>query len=180
MLFCLLCPTCNVKMRFVCCPNPLYLQISPYHLHVSIHLFQGTDAKEWKLVVQEIFRFLKADVACKTSRPLRYCVLYDPHPSQITPIGNLEGKKTLHLEDAILASYYHNEVGCLKPFLTVFLLLWIYRLCDFEQHLWLHVYWAFYGTCMRVLNNENATHGKFTPKYNAFMWNPIERYNTCP
>lgn len=103
-------------MRFVCCPNPLCLKISPYHLHVSVNLFQGTDAKEWKLVVQEIFRFLKADVACKTSRPLRYCVLYDPHPSEITPIGNLEGKKSLHLEDAILASYYHNEVGYLKFF----------------------------------------------------------------
>jgi hypothetical protein len=59
-------------------------------------------------VVQEILRFMKADSACETSRPLRYCLLYDPHPSLI--FHKIEGKRPLHLEDSILASYYHNEV----------------------------------------------------------------------
>ena len=75
--------------------------------------FQGIDAKEWKVVVQEIVRFMKADVACEISRPLRYSVLLDPHPSSIPTVDRLEGVKPLRLEDAILASYYHSEVSCL-------------------------------------------------------------------
>lgn len=72
---------------------------------------QGIDAKEWKVVVQEIIRFMKADAACEISRPLRYSVLLDPHPSSIPTVDRLDGAKPLRLEDAILASYYHSEVS---------------------------------------------------------------------
>lgn len=82
--------------------------------NVCCCFLQGTDAKEWKLVVQEIARFMKADAACETSRPLRYCILYDPHPSILCTIGELKGKRALRLEDAVLASYYHNEVRNLR------------------------------------------------------------------
>lgn len=61
-------------------------------------------------MVQEIGRFMKADGACETSRSLRYCLLYDPHPSIISSVHKVEGKKPLHLKDSILASYYHHEV----------------------------------------------------------------------
>jgi len=74
---------------------------------------QGIDAREWKVVVQEIIRFMKADAACEISRPLRYSVLLDPHPSSIPVVDRLEGAKPLRLEDAILASYYHSEVSSL-------------------------------------------------------------------
>lgn len=53
---------------------------------------------------------MRADSACDTSRPLRYCLVYDPHPSTFSQFQKIEVKKPLHLEDAILASYYHNEV----------------------------------------------------------------------
>ncbi len=76
---------------------------------------QGIEVKEWKLVMQEIVRFLKADAACDTSRPLRYSVLLDPQHSVLPAVEKLEGKKPLQLEDAILASYYHNEASDLGP-----------------------------------------------------------------
>ena len=63
------------------------------------------------MVVQEIIRFMKADAACEISRPLRYSVLLDPHPSSIPTVERLEGVKPLRLEDAILASFYHSEVS---------------------------------------------------------------------
>lgn len=74
---------------------------------------QGIDAKEWRVVVQEIVRFMKADAACDMSRPLRYSVLLDSHPSSIPVVEKLEGAKPLRLEDAILASYYHKEASSL-------------------------------------------------------------------
>lgn len=82
---------------------------------------EGTDAKDWKIVVQEILRFMKADSACETSRPLRYCLLYDPHPSNV--FHKIEGKRPLHLEDSILASYYHNEVKFSELTLDTFRML---------------------------------------------------------
>ncbi|KAJ7532686.1 hypothetical protein O6H91_13G014400 [Diphasiastrum complanatum] len=71
---------------------------------------QASDFKEWKATVQEIGRFMKADAPCENSRPLRYSTLLDSHPSSFPSIPKLEGKKQLKLQDAILASYYHNEV----------------------------------------------------------------------
>lgn len=72
--------------------------------------FQANDGKEWKRVGQDISRFLKADAACQNSRPLRYSVLLDPLPSSFPSVSRLGGRKPLHLKDAILVSYHHNEV----------------------------------------------------------------------
>lgn len=59
---------------------------------------------------------MKADAACELSRPLRYSVLLDSHPSSIPAVATMEDIKPLRLEDAILASYYHNEVSTLPWF----------------------------------------------------------------
>lgn len=72
--------------------------------------FQGNDSKEWKRVVQEISRFLKADSPFQNSRPLRYSVRLDQKPTLFPPVAGLGGGKPLKLKDAVLASYYHNEV----------------------------------------------------------------------
>lgn len=67
--------------------------------------------------MQEIMRFMKADAPCDTSRPLRYSVLLDP--AILPEVSSAESGKSLRLQDAILASYYHNEVvarilGCFE------------------------------------------------------------------
>lgn len=87
------------------------------------HTYQGADAKEWKVVVQEVIRFMKADAACELSRPLRYSVLLDSHPSSIPAVATMEDIKPLRLEDAILASYYHNEVKFSELSLDTFRML---------------------------------------------------------
>ncbi|BBN04326.1 hypothetical protein MPTK1_3g03670 [Marchantia polymorpha subsp. ruderalis] len=85
------------------------------------HSFQGNDSKEWKLVVQEIMRFMKADAPCDTSRPLRYSVLLDP--AILPEVSSAESGKSLRLQDAILASYYHNEVKFSELTLDTFRML---------------------------------------------------------
>ncbi|KAG6752009.1 hypothetical protein POTOM_044225 [Populus tomentosa] len=69
--------------------------------------FQETDFKEWKLVVQEISRFLKADTAFMNIRPLRYSLVLDLHPDSLPRAAT---RRSLKLRDAILSSYHHNEV----------------------------------------------------------------------
>lgn len=69
--------------------------------------FQETDFKEWKLVVQEISRFLKADTAFMNIRPLRYSLVLDLHPDSLPRVAT---RRSLKLRDAILSSYHHNEV----------------------------------------------------------------------
>ena len=71
---------------------------------------QDTDFKEWKLVVQEIVRFLKADTAFMNIRPLRYSLVLDPHPDVLPHVAAPVARKNLRLRDAILSSYHHNEV----------------------------------------------------------------------
>ncbi|KAL2634676.1 hypothetical protein R1flu_006155 [Riccia fluitans] len=87
------------------------------------HSFQGNDSKEWKLVMQEIMRFMKADAPCDTSRPLRYSVLLDQHPALLREVSSVETGKSLRLQDAILASYYHNEVKFSELTLDTFRML---------------------------------------------------------
>lgn len=72
--------------------------------------FQETDFREWKLVVQEIMKFLKADTAFMNIRPFRYSVVLEPHPDSLTPVPPTLTKRYLRLQDAILSSYNHNEV----------------------------------------------------------------------
>ncbi|KAL8253988.1 hypothetical protein R6Q59_032209 [Mikania micrantha] len=70
--------------------------------------FQDTDFKEWKLVIQEITKFLKVDTAFMNIRPLRYSLTLDLHPDSLPHAVNV--KRKLKLGDAILCSYHPNEV----------------------------------------------------------------------
>jgi len=78
---------------------------------------QDTDAKEWKRIVQEIIRFVKADTAFQNSRPLRYSVRLDLHPNSHPSVASLEGRQALKLRDVLLTSYHHNEVRRLSMLL---------------------------------------------------------------
>lgn len=69
---------------------------------------QDTDFREWKLVIQEIVKFLKADTGFMNIRPLRYSVVLDHHPDSLP--NALEAKRKLKLKDALLCSYHTNEV----------------------------------------------------------------------
>ncbi|KAL7593441.1 hypothetical protein Lser_V15G31854 [Lactuca serriola] len=70
--------------------------------------FQDTDFIEWKLVIQEITKFLKVDTALMNTRPLRYSLTLDVEPNSLPPVPNVI--RNLKLRDAILCSYHPNEV----------------------------------------------------------------------
>ncbi|XP_041000767.1 protein SCAI homolog [Juglans microcarpa x Juglans regia] len=85
--------------------------------------FQETDFKEWRLVVQEIVRFLKADTAFMNIRPLRYSLFVDPHPDSIPHLPPSIARRNLRLRDAILSSYHTNEVKFSELTLDTFRML---------------------------------------------------------
>ncbi|KAL6289538.1 hypothetical protein ACE6H2_007048 [Prunus campanulata] len=85
--------------------------------------FQETDFKEWKLVIQEIVRFLKADTAFMNIRPLRYSLVLDCHPDSLPHVSTSVAKRSLRLRDAILSSYHHNEVKFSELTLDTFRML---------------------------------------------------------
>ncbi|KAK9273801.1 hypothetical protein L1049_018611 [Liquidambar formosana] len=85
--------------------------------------FQETDFKEWKLVVQEIGKFLKADTAFMNIRPLRYSLVLEPHPDSLPHVAASVTKRNLRLRDAILSSYHHNEVKFSELTLDTFRML---------------------------------------------------------
>ncbi|KAF2292973.1 hypothetical protein GH714_034439 [Hevea brasiliensis] len=72
--------------------------------------FRETNFKEWKLVVQEIVRFLEVDTAFANTRPLRYCVLFDSRPTSHPYVARFHARKVLKFKDAVLTSYHRNEV----------------------------------------------------------------------
>ncbi|MED6110107.1 hypothetical protein PIB30_039916 [Stylosanthes scabra] len=72
--------------------------------------FQESDFKEWKLVLQEIVKFLKADTAFMNIRPLRYSLVLDPHPDTLPHVSAAITKRSLRLRDAVLSSFHQNEV----------------------------------------------------------------------
>lgn len=84
--------------------------------------FQESDFKEWKLVVQEIVRFLKADAAFMNIRPLRYSLLLDPHPDSFH-VSPSVARRNLRLRDVILSSYHNNEVKFSELTLDTFRML---------------------------------------------------------
>lgn len=59
-------------------------------------------------MVQEIIKFLKADTAFMNIRPLRYSLVLDLHPDLVPPVT--AARRKLKLRDALLTSYYPNEV----------------------------------------------------------------------
>jgi hypothetical protein len=71
---------------------------------------QESDYREWKHTAQEITRFLKADSPFMNMRPLRYSYAFDPPPDNLPAVPPTVKKRGLLLSDAILCSYYHNEV----------------------------------------------------------------------
>ncbi|KAI4353768.1 hypothetical protein L6164_002696 [Bauhinia variegata] len=85
--------------------------------------FQESDFKEWKLVVQEIVRFLKADTAFMNIRPLRYSLVLDPHPDTFPHVDASITKRNLRLRDAVLSSFHHNEVKFSELTLDTFRML---------------------------------------------------------
>ncbi|TXG66520.1 hypothetical protein EZV62_007795 [Acer yangbiense] len=85
--------------------------------------FQETDFKEWKLVVQEIVRFLKADTAFMNIRPSRYSPVLDMHPDALVHVSTSVTKRNLRLRDAILSSYHQNEVKFSELTLDAFRML---------------------------------------------------------
>ncbi|GMI68691.1 hypothetical protein like AT4G40050 [Hibiscus trionum] len=74
--------------------------------------FRETNFKEWKLVVQEIVRFMNADTnfTIPNTRPFRYCAMFDCHPNSVPYVARFHAKKVLKFRDAILMSYHRNEV----------------------------------------------------------------------
>nr|XP_011470551.1 PREDICTED: protein SCAI [Fragaria vesca subsp. vesca] len=85
--------------------------------------FQETDFKEWKLVIQEIVRFLKADTAFMNIRPLRYSIVLECHPDSLPQVSTLVVRRSLRLRDAMLSSYHHNEVKFSEITLDTFRML---------------------------------------------------------
>ncbi|KAK6775106.1 hypothetical protein RDI58_026107 [Solanum bulbocastanum] len=71
--------------------------------------FPGTNFKEWRLVVQEIVRFTRVHSPSPDARPLRYCALFDSHPSSRPYVARFHAKKVLKFRDALLTSYHKNE-----------------------------------------------------------------------
>lgn len=72
--------------------------------------FQEANFREWKLVVQEIVKFLKADTTFLNIRPLRYSLVLDPHPDSLPHVSTQNPKRSLRLRDAVLSSYHPNEI----------------------------------------------------------------------
>lgn len=70
-------------------------------------------------MVQEIIRFLKVDSSFMNMRPLRYSFVYDTHPDSVLNIVSCNGKRRLVLRDAILSSYYQNEVSSITTSILV-------------------------------------------------------------
>lgn len=71
--------------------------------------FPDTTFKEWKVVMQEMVRFMKVDAPFSNTRPLRYCAMFDSYPSSLPYVARFHAKKVLKLRDALLMSYHRNE-----------------------------------------------------------------------
>ncbi|XP_015696782.2 protein SCAI isoform X1 [Oryza brachyantha] len=84
---------------------------------------QEAEYKEWKHVVQEIARFLRADSLFMNMRPLRYSYAFDPAPDTLPTVPPTVKKRGLVLSDAMLCSYYHNEVKFTDITIDVFRML---------------------------------------------------------
>ncbi|KAL0378950.1 UNVERIFIED_CONTAM: protein SCAI [Sesamum radiatum] len=85
--------------------------------------FRETNFKEWKLVVQEIVRFTKADPAFMNARPLRYTAMFDSYPASLPYVARFHAKRLLKFRDALLTSYRKNEVKFAELTLDTFRML---------------------------------------------------------
>lgn len=78
--------------------------------YIRLSSQDSTNFREWKLVLQEIVRFTKADTAFTSVRPLRYCSLFDSDPTSLPYVARFHARKVLKFQDAVLTSYHKNEV----------------------------------------------------------------------
>ncbi|CAI7795354.1 unnamed protein product [Closterium sp. NIES-53] len=88
--------------------------------------FQAADAAEWKGVVHEAVRFLRADWPSDCPRPLRYSVLLDPPPGALPPVAALmlpTSPRALSLQEVVLTSFYPLEVKLSEVTLDAFRML---------------------------------------------------------
>ncbi|GMH00677.1 hypothetical protein Nepgr_002516 [Nepenthes gracilis] len=72
--------------------------------------YQEMNFREWKLMVQEINKFLKADTAFMNIRPLRYSLALDAQSDSLPHASASHVKRIFRLCDAILSSYHSYEV----------------------------------------------------------------------
>eukprot|EP00850_Spirogloea_muscicola_P007799 SM000040S14811 [mRNA] locus=s40:550251:554668:+ [translate_table: standard] len=90
---------------------------------------QAADARDWKVVVQEVLRFMKADALCDGTRTLRCCPLLDLEPAvaAAAALPASSGSSSLPvsrtLQEAVLTSYHHNEVKFSELTLDTFRML---------------------------------------------------------
>ncbi|KAI8536317.1 hypothetical protein RHMOL_Rhmol10G0247900 [Rhododendron molle] len=89
----------------------------------SLANLKETSFKEWKLVVQEIVRFMKVDTTFVNVRPLRYCAMFDSYPASLPYVSRFHAKKVLKFRDALLTSYHRNEVKFAELTLDTFRML---------------------------------------------------------
>ncbi|KAJ4785987.1 hypothetical protein LUZ62_037233 [Rhynchospora pubera] len=88
--------------------------------------FQEAEYKEWKHVMQEISKFLKADTSFMNKRPLRYNYAFDTPPDSLPPVGPAAAAVTtrnLLLRDSLLCSHYPHEVKFTELTLDTFRML---------------------------------------------------------
>ncbi|KAL2521684.1 hypothetical protein Fot_25607 [Forsythia ovata] len=85
--------------------------------------FRGTNFKEWKLVVQEIVQFTRADTANLNIKPLRYCAMFDSNAASLPYVARFNAKRLLKFQDAVLTSYHRNEVKFAELTLDTFRML---------------------------------------------------------
>ncbi|XP_052195727.1 uncharacterized protein LOC127803506 [Diospyros lotus] len=89
----------------------------------SVQSFRDTNFREWKLVLQEIIRFTKADSASINLNPLRYFASIDSYPASLPYVARYHAKKVLKFRDALLTSYHRNEVKFAELTLDTFRML---------------------------------------------------------
>ncbi|XP_021755150.1 protein SCAI-like [Chenopodium quinoa] len=112
----------NKQLRFIARFITVCLVLNRRHMvhqlvnHLKILLdeckraFKEANFREWKVVVQEVAKFLKADTNFMNIRPLRYSLVLDPHPDTLPHVSSYNPKRNLKLRDAVLSSYHPNEV----------------------------------------------------------------------
>jgi len=127
----------------------------------AMHFLADTDAKEWKRIVQEIIRFVKADTAFQNSRPLRYSVRLDLHPNSHPSVASLEGRQALKLRDVLLTSYHHNEIKFAEVTLDNFRMLQCLE-------------WEPSGIFYQPRTSDSGMNGSFTGQGGSSRMNPMD------
>ncbi|KAK9670690.1 hypothetical protein RND81_13G218500 [Saponaria officinalis] len=92
-------------------------------VHHTTASLKDANLKEWKLVVQEIVRFVNADKPFPNGRPLRFCAVFDTHPDSLPYVARFHAKKVFKLHDAVLTSYHRNEIKFAELTLDTFRML---------------------------------------------------------